>query len=101
MVRDCRDSELVTNQRVDDPEGKMLHNETTLAIPPLASKARMLQQEIEGMLKLRQQGLRQSQTGIVAIELSLPPAGPPEPRGAASSSPELRFQLSQGFGTGD
>jgi len=41
MVGECKDAELVTNDGVDDPKGKMLHDETTLAVTPLAPKAGM------------------------------------------------------------
>ena len=57
----------------------MLHNETTLAVVPPVPKVRMLHEKIDGMLKLRQQGLRQSHTGIVSVKLSRLPQVFPSP----------------------
>jgi hypothetical protein len=44
MVRDREDPQLVINYGVNDLDRKVLHDETTLAVLPLGSKAWMLQQ---------------------------------------------------------
>jgi len=58
MVRDREDADLIADDSVDDAERETSRDETTFPMTPRRAKARVLQEEPNGALELREEGLR-------------------------------------------
>jgi hypothetical protein len=58
MVRDREDADLIANDCVDDAERETSRDETTFPMTPYRAEAWVLQEEPNGALELREEGLR-------------------------------------------
>jgi len=58
VVRDGEDADLIANDGVDDAERETSRDETTLPMTPRRTEGRVLQEERNGALELREEGLR-------------------------------------------
>jgi len=69
MVGNSEDANLIADDSIDQRVAKAPHHETTLAVTPNRAEARILEQEADGVFKLRQQGLRESCASLLSVKL--------------------------------